>query len=244
MSASRASGVHFARGGSTCRRSPTMAHSWPRASFSRLSECQSPPFAVACQKHCGVRWAWTSMLRIAASCTCYPASRARTRRGHRGESLALAVRLRLPAPPRGLARHAAGRHPRSRCGDRRQARGGGGLRNLGPHGLDLFLFLTGDDATVTGAQLSASALGQPVEDYASVLLRSTRGILGTIEVGNTFPRAGTDAEWKVAGRDAMVQLRDGTIRLTTGESEEVTAGEPAEPPALTALRDALDCWHR
>src|SRR5882762_9319478 len=102
--------------------------------------------------------------------------------------------------------------------------GGGCLRNLGPHGLDLFLFLTGEDATVTGAQLSASALGQPVEDYASVLLRSTRGILGTIEVGNTFPRAGTDAEWKVAGPDAMLQLRDGTIRLTTGESEEVTAG--------------------
>jgi len=125
-----------------------------------------------------------------------------------------------------------------------KAAGGGCLRNLGPHGLDLFLFLTGDDATVTGAQLSASALGQPVEDYASVLLRSTRGILGTIEVGNTVPRAGTDAEWKVAGRDAMVQLRDGTIRLTTGESEEVTAGEPAEPLALTALRDALDCWHR
>ena len=125
-----------------------------------------------------------------------------------------------------------------------KAAGGGCLRNLGPHGLDLFLFLTGDDATVTGAQLSASALGQPVEDYASVLLRSTRGILGTIEVGNTFPRAGTDAEWKVAGRDAMVQLRDGTIRLTAGESEEVTAGEPPEPLALTALRDALDCWQR
>jgi len=122
--------------------------------------------------------------------------------------------------------------------------GGGCLRNLGPHGLDLFLFLTGQDATVTGAQLSASALGQPVEDYASVLVRSARGILGTIEVGNTFPRAGTDAEWKVAGRDALLVLRDGTIRLTTADGEEVTAGEPAEAPALTALRDVLDCWRR
>lgn len=37
--------------------------------------------------------------------------------------------------------------------------GGGCLRNLGPHGLDLFLFLTGEDAEVTGAQLSSRARG-------------------------------------------------------------------------------------
>src|SRR5262249_45833043 len=50
--------------------------------------------------------------------------------------------------------------------------GGGCLRNLGPHGCDLFLYLTGEEAQVTGAQLSWRALGQQVEDYASVLLRS------------------------------------------------------------------------
>jgi predicted dehydrogenase len=123
--------------------------------------------------------------------------------------------------------------------------GGGCLRNLGPHGLDLFLFLTGEDAEVTGAQLSFRALGQPVEDYASVLLRSASGILGTIEVGNTFPRAaGTDGEWKIAGRDAILSLKDGTLRLTTSDGEETSAGEPAEPIALTALRDALDHWRR
>jgi predicted dehydrogenase len=122
--------------------------------------------------------------------------------------------------------------------------GGGCLRNLGPHGLDLFLFLTGEDADVTGAQLSFRALGQPVEDYASVLLRSASGILGTIEVGNTFPRAGTDGEWKIAGRDALLALKDGTLRLTTSEGEEAMAGEPEEPIALTALRDALDHWRR
>ena len=64
MSARRSSGVHLARGGSACRRPPTTAYSMPRASVSRLSVCQSPPFSVACQKHWGVRWAWTSMLRI------------------------------------------------------------------------------------------------------------------------------------------------------------------------------------
>ena len=127
--------------------------------------------------------------------------------------------------------------------DPREA-GGGCLRNLGPHGLDLFLFLTGEDAEVTGAQLSFRALGQPVEDYASVLLRSTSGILGTIEVGNTFPRIGTDGEWKIAWRDAILSLKDNTLRLTTPDGEETEAGEPAEPIALSALRDALDHWRR
>jgi len=122
--------------------------------------------------------------------------------------------------------------------------GGGCLRNLGPHGLDLFLFLTGDEAQVTGAQISARALERAVEDYASVLLRSAGGILGTIEVGNTFPRIGTDGELKIAWRDAIMVLKDDTIRLTTAAGDETTPGAPAEPLALTALRDALDHWRR
>jgi predicted dehydrogenase len=122
--------------------------------------------------------------------------------------------------------------------------GGGCLRNLGPHGLDLFLTLTGEDAQVTGAQLSWRALGQRVEDYASVLVRSAGGILGTIEVGNTFPLNGTDGESKIAGRDAILMLKDGVMRLSTARGEETMPGEPAEPLALTALRDALDHWRR
>jgi predicted dehydrogenase len=122
--------------------------------------------------------------------------------------------------------------------------GGGCLRNLGAHGLDLFLHLTGEDAEVTGAQLSARARGERVEDYASVLLRSASGVLGTIEVGNTFPRDGTDAEFKLAGRDGMLLMRDGVLRLETASGEETMPGEPAEPLARTALRDALDHWRR
>jgi predicted dehydrogenase len=122
--------------------------------------------------------------------------------------------------------------------------GGGCLRNLGPHGLDLFLHLTGEEAEVVGAQLSARARGQPVEDYASVLLRSASGVLGTVEVGNTFPRDGTDGEWKVAGRDALLRLSDGTLRLVTAGGVETAPGEPAEPLARTALRDALGAWRR
>jgi predicted dehydrogenase len=122
--------------------------------------------------------------------------------------------------------------------------GGGCLRNLGPHGLDLFLFLTGEDARVIGAQLSWRALRQPVEDYASLLVRSAGGILGTIEVGNTFPRDGTDGEWTIAGRDGILTLKDETLRLTTRSGDETMPGAPHEPIALTALRDALAHWRR
>jgi predicted dehydrogenase len=121
---------------------------------------------------------------------------------------------------------------------------GGCLRNLGSHGLDLFLHLTGGDARVVAAQTSTRARGERVEDYASVLLRSASGVLGTVEVGNTFPRDGTDMEFKLAGRDGLLVLRDGTLRVETATGTETSDGETAEPLALTALRDALDHWRR
>jgi hypothetical protein len=69
-------------------------------------------------------------------------------------------------------------------------------------------------------------------------------VLGTIEVGNTFPRDGTDGEWKVAGRDAILRLDEGTLRIITAAGEETAPGQPDEPLALTVLRDTLDHWRR
>jgi predicted dehydrogenase len=122
--------------------------------------------------------------------------------------------------------------------------GGGCLRNLGPHGLDIFLHLTGEDARVTGAQISRRAHGLLVEDYASVLLRTGSGVLGTVEVGNGFPRLGTDGEWKIAGRDAILTVKDNVMKLATAEGDEVTPGTEIEAPYFTTIRDALDCWQR
>src|SRR5690349_22122470 len=120
--------------------------------------------------------------------------------------------------------------------------GGGCLRNLGPHGLDMFLYLTGEEAEVTGAQLSRRAHNIPVEDYASVMLRSTSGILGTIEVGNGFPRIGTDGEWKLAGRDAILTMKDGVLKLATAADDKILPGTDVTSPYFTTLRDALDHW--
>jgi predicted dehydrogenase len=122
--------------------------------------------------------------------------------------------------------------------------GGGCLRNLGSHGLDLFLHLTAEEAQVTGAQLSRRAHQCPVEDYASVMLRSESGILGTVEVGNDFPHNGTDGEWKIAGRDAILTMKDGVLKLATADGDEALAVPDAAAPAFVAVRDALDHWRR
>ena len=122
--------------------------------------------------------------------------------------------------------------------------GGGALRNLGPHGLDAFLYLTGEDAQVTGAQFSRRAHELDIEDYASVMLRSSTGILGTVEVGNGFPRVGTDGEWKLAGRDGILTLKDGVMKLATSAGDETFPGADITAPYFVAVRDALDHWQR
>jgi hypothetical protein len=76
------------------------------------------------------------------------------------------------------------------------------------------------------------------------MLRSASGILGTVEVGNGFPRDGTDGEWKIAGRDAILTMKDGIVKLATAEGDEILPGASVTAPAFTALRDALDRWQR
>ena len=122
--------------------------------------------------------------------------------------------------------------------------GGGCLRNVGLHGIDAFLFVTGEEAEVTGAQMSSRAHGARVEDYATLLLRTPSGVLATIEVGNTYPGRGGDAEWRLAGRDALLAQQGGTLRCTTSDGERELAGAPPEPLPAIALRDALARWQR
>lgn len=117
---------------------------------------------------------------------------------------------------------------------------GGCLRNLAPHGLDTFVYLTGEgeDIEVTGAQLSWSTHEKLVEDYASVLLKTPKGVLGTIEVGNGFPREGTDAQLKVAFRDAMLIDNDGESVLETADGQQ-SLPPPDDQPA-SVLRRIID----
>jgi predicted dehydrogenase len=120
--------------------------------------------------------------------------------------------------------------------------GGGSLRNTGIHGIDLFLTLIGEDAEVTGAQVSSRAHAERVEDYAAVLLRSTSGVLGTVEVGNTYPGRGADGEWQLAGRDALLVQRDSYVRCATSAGEEQLAAPGGDPLPVIVLKDTLARW--
>ena len=119
---------------------------------------------------------------------------------------------------------------------------GGCLRNLGPHGLDLFTLLLGEHAEVTGAQLSCRALEQAVEDYASVMLHSASGVVGNVEVSNLFPGTGGLAELHICGRDGMLSVAEGMARLVTPAGKEVIKLEAVARPAALILKDTLACW--
>jgi hypothetical protein len=66
----------------------------------------------------------------------------------------------------------------------------------------------------------------------------------TIEVGNGFPRDGTDGEWKIAGRDAILTMKDGIVKLATADGDETLPNATVTSPYFTAVRDALDRWQR
>lgn len=121
---------------------------------------------------------------------------------------------------------------------------GGCLRNLGPHGLDMFSLFIGEEADVVSAQLSARALGRAVEDYVAVSLRSRSGVIGTVEVGNLFSRDATQAELHVVGRDALLSVVEGTARIVTGDGEETRVLRLDERPSYLLLRATLDAWRR
>jgi hypothetical protein len=46
------------------------------------------------------------------------------------------------------------------------------------------------------------------------------------------------------GRDAILSMKDGIIKLATAEGDETLPGSNATAPVFTALRDALDHWQR
>ena len=118
---------------------------------------------------------------------------------------------------------------------------GGCLRNLGPHGLDMFLQLTGEEAEVTGAELSARGLGEAVEDYASVMLRSASGVVGNVEASNLYPGQGGMAELHVSGSDGMMTFAEGVARVVTRDGKETIKLEAPKSAALLILQDMIDC---
>lgn len=121
---------------------------------------------------------------------------------------------------------------------------GGCLRNLAPHGLDSFMLLTGEDAEVSGAQLSTRGLGQPVEDFAAVMLRSVSGVLGHVEVSNLYPGQGASAELQVCGSHGLLVASGGTARIVTRDGSETVTLDTVDKPSRLILEDVLARWQR
>lgn len=92
--------------------------------------------------------------------------------------------------------------------------GGGALRNLGLHGLDLARTMLGDGLTVTSATFRRWH-GLPVEDHVMVQLADTEGRTATVEAGYLHPaEMGSDFEIRVIGEGAVVTETADEVRVT------------------------------
>ena len=81
--------------------------------------------------------------------------------------------------------------------------GGGALRNLGVHGIDLARLLLGPDVKVTSAT-TRRWHGEAVEDHAVVHLAAPGGATATVEAGYLHPDdGGSDFEARLMGTGAV-----------------------------------------
>jgi predicted dehydrogenase len=98
--------------------------------------------------------------------------------------------------------------------------GGGSLRNLGVHVVDAFLYLTGEDVEIAGAEIGFKLYREPVEEFATAILRSKSGVIGTLEVGYTFASMSDgDYEWRIATAGAYLIDRAGELFVSTLDQE-------------------------
>jgi predicted dehydrogenase len=104
------------------------------------------------------------------------------------------------------------------------------------------MLLTGCDAEVTGAQFSNRALGQPVEDYASVMLRAVNGITGILEVSNLHPNMSGLADFSVSGSQGLFYVSGGVAKLITTEREEPVTLASKGQGSMQVLREAITRW--
>jgi len=111
--------------------------------------------------------------------------------------------------------------------------GGGALRNLGLHGLDLARTVLGDGIAVTSATFRRWH-GLAVEDHAMVQLSDATGRTATVEAGYLHPaEMGSDFEIRVVSEGAVVIETADEVRRTGADG--VTSRQ-----SLTPLHDRYD----
>ncbi|MBM3549242.1 MAG: Gfo/Idh/MocA family oxidoreductase [Alphaproteobacteria bacterium] len=133
--------------------------------------------------------------------------------------------------------------------------GGGAMRNLGFHGADAAVVLSGGKVpTVRGASVTHHAYKLPVEEFATAVVAAESGAVISLEAGYSYAAGGGDMEWRIAATGAYlretrgrleVRLADGTLEATDvplpgyhSLTEDVlTRLKQGKPPAA----DVEDC---
>lgn len=107
--------------------------------------------------------------------------------------------------------------------------GGGALRNLGIHGVDAFLGLTGaQEVEVEHVSFGRRLHGTAVEDYALTVLRAADGTVGLVEAGYVFASmTGGSFEWRLSAKNATL--------VDTGERFQVATLDDGEVRQLEAM---------
>ena len=103
--------------------------------------------------------------------------------------------------------------------------GGGPLFNFGPHVIDLFLALSGQDVQSVYCKSSHTLHGLGVEDYASMVVSTSIGTIGTMEVGYVCPDAKYDRSLSLCTDRLFVSVDRfdaGTICFRNGEERNVS----------------------
>jgi predicted dehydrogenase len=125
--------------------------------------------------------------------------------------------------------------------------GGGALHNLGIHGVDAFLTLTGADpeaVRIDGVTLSTRAHREPIEDYGLALLRAPDGLVGIVEAGYVYPSLasgmtrGGDSAVRVASAGAYLVESDGDLTVTYHDGRQETRRSEASYEAF--CQDTVD----
>jgi predicted dehydrogenase len=181
---------------------PLGLHGAEVASLAQLGEQRQAWVAVALVQRYDPLWATIDALHDS---------------GRLGEIAHLHVRI-VNGPPQRYATWGSGwmLHPATA--------GGGAMLNLGIHGVDSFLHLTGAPATVAGAALTHQAHHQAVEDFGAITLRASTGAVGTIEAGYTYPDVAAgmtgsgDNEVRLGAARAYLIARDADVVLVTADA--------------------------
>jgi predicted dehydrogenase len=103
--------------------------------------------------------------------------------------------------------------------------GGGPLFNFGPHLIDLFLLLSGQEVQSVFCRSSRALHELDIEDYSSVLLSTTEDAIASLEVGYVCPDSMYDQLLSLCTDRLFVStnsLNDATIHFRDGRTMELS----------------------